>query len=206
MARDTTLRRLTDPDGRSFALTEQKQSRATFGRRFFVVFDEALEDVVKRFKGGPEVRTFLMCALRLSWTDFRLLPREKLASELEISGASVSHALKALCEAGYIERQGAGPVTQWRLSLKFGWRGSVPAYQRAKREGEARRVAEGGGAGAPRVGAQPGNVAVLPVKGDRKRPRAKLRLAAVAPSEAVDVVPEGQRSLPLLCPVRSGAG
>ena len=173
------------------------------------MFDEALEDVVKRFKGGPEVRTFLMCALRLSWTDFRLMPREKLAAELGISGASVSHALKALCEAGYIERQGAGPVTQWRLSLKFGWRGSVTAYQRAKREGEERRAAEGRGAPTSRVGVLPENVAVLPV-GDRKRPRAKLRLAApppaVASAEAVDVVPEGQRSLALLCPVRSGGG
>jgi hypothetical protein len=187
---------LTDPEGREYELRERRTPARGFGgERWCIVFDEARREVYKQLRTASTLRVFLALPDYLSWTEYKPLRRETLAEVLEIDGAGVSRALHELHERGVLERRGKGPVTTWRLSLKWGWRGSAGSYRKAAREAEEQRAA-----------ALPGNVAVLPVKGDRKRLRAKLRLAAVAPSEAVDVVPEGQRSLPLLCPVRSGAG
>lgn len=67
----------------------------------------------------------------LTWTEFRALPRKVLAEDLGISGVSVSTALRQLHQLGVIDRQGKGPVTQWRLSLETGWRGNVASYRAA---------------------------------------------------------------------------
>jgi hypothetical protein len=161
-----------------------------------IVFDEARQQIVRELKTAAALRVFLSLPDHLSWTEFRPLRQEALAAELGIDGSAVSRALADLHARGVVEREGKGPVTTWKLSLKWGWRGSAAAYAKAAREAEEQRQA-----------LKSGKVTVLPVR----KPRAKLRLAAVASPAAETAAPEaagddGQRSLTLLCPVRSGTG
>jgi DNA-binding transcriptional ArsR family regulator len=128
----TRLRRLTDPDGRHYLVREETPARPNFGVSFFIMFMDVLDEASNLT--GTQLRVLVRLPRHLDFKAFKALPREKLAAELSLSGSAVSNSLVALQQAGMIERKGSGPVTQWRLALKLGWRGSAPAYHKAKRE------------------------------------------------------------------------
>jgi DNA-binding IclR family transcriptional regulator len=105
------------------------------------MFDEARQEIIDQLRNGATLRVFLALPDHLSWTEFRPLNQSQLATRLKITGASVSRAMKDLLNRGIVERIGAGPVMQWKLSLKWGWRGNAAAYHAAMREtGEQHRT------------------------------------------------------------------
>lgn len=111
------------------------RSQQTFGQgRFHVVFDEPLEELVQRIKTFPGMKVFYRLPRYLTWTEFRPLKQDDLAREVGIARSSASRALVELEALGIIERKGTGPVTQWRLSMVWGWRGNPASYHKAKRE------------------------------------------------------------------------
>ena len=134
---------LVDHDtGQRFHISEERGPSRSYGKRFHIVFDEAWRDLVS-IRNASTLRVFMALPDHLSWTEFRPLPREQLAKLLEIDGASVSRALTDLHNRGMIERRGKGPVTQWKLSLNWGWKGNAAAYHAAMRDNDAHRIAAG---------------------------------------------------------------
>jgi DNA-binding Lrp family transcriptional regulator len=125
--------------GQRFAVTTDPGPGATYGKRFLIMFDEARHQIIKELRNAATLRVFLALPDHLSWTEFRPLNQGQLASELEIDQASVSRAMKDLLNRGIVEREGKGPASHWRLSLKWGWRGNAAAYHAAVRETEAAR-------------------------------------------------------------------
>jgi hypothetical protein len=105
------------------------------------MFDDARQKIANELRDASTIRVFLAQPEYLSWTEFRPLSRELLAERLEMSGASVSRALTDLHNCDIIARKGRGPVTQWKLSLKWGWRGGAAAYHAAVRDAEGARLA-----------------------------------------------------------------
>ena len=69
---------------------------------------------------------------------WRPLRRTVLAAELGFSLLTISAAMRELHRAEVVERRGHGPLTEWRLALEYGWRGSARSYAAAV----ARRTAE----------------------------------------------------------------
>lgn len=126
------LRRLTDPEGRHYLISEDRGANPGYGGAFVIFFLSALDEASRLT--GTQLRVLVRLPKHLDFKTFKALPREKLAKEMNLGGPAVSAALIALQQAGLIERQGRGPVTQWRLALKLGWKGSAPAYHKAKRE------------------------------------------------------------------------
>jgi len=123
---------LVADDGRRYVAREEKGPEQRYGKRFVISFVDDWAEAAACLS-GTEFRVLGRLPKHLSYKDFRPLPREMLAAELNVSGAAVSTALVRLCKAGYIERKGKGPVTQWRLSIDLGWQGSAPVYHKAKR-------------------------------------------------------------------------
>jgi DNA-binding transcriptional MocR family regulator len=101
------------------------------------MFDEARQQIVAELRSASTLRVFLSLPDHLTWTTFSTLNQVELAKKLEIDDGSVSRALKELTERGIVERKGRGPVSKWKLSLKWGWRGSAAAYHAAVREAAA---------------------------------------------------------------------
>jgi hypothetical protein len=78
----------------------------------------------------------------LSFKEFRHLGQDDLAAEMEMSQGAVSKALNELADVGAIERKGTGPMTTWRLSMEWGWRGTPESFhaERAKRAAAGEKV------------------------------------------------------------------
>ncbi len=133
---------LHDPDGGIYEIRGARDANRSFGRMFNVTFPDALAEIARTITSGATVRVLLALPSHLGWSDFRPLPREVLAKELDMEGPTVSRALVDLQKRGLIERQGTGPVTTWKLSPTWGWVGTPDAYHKAVREqAEARKAA-----------------------------------------------------------------
>lgn len=104
------------------------------------MFDDARHQIIKELRSAATLRVFLALPDHLNWTEFRPLNQSDLATELEIDNASVSRAMRDLLSRGIVERTGKGPVMQWKLSLKWGWRGNAAAYHVAMRDAERTRL------------------------------------------------------------------
>jgi hypothetical protein len=126
------LTSLVSDDGRRYVAREEKAPEQRYGRQFMIFFTEVLASAAAQL-GGNEFRVLGVLPKYLSCKDFRHVRRETLAADLGLDGSVVSRALVRLAEAGYVERKGKGPMTQWRLSVDLAWQGSASAYHREKR-------------------------------------------------------------------------
>lgn len=126
------LTHLVTDDGRRYHTREEKGPEHRYGKQFMITFVEAVAKAAVELT-GTEMRVLFRATRHLSYKDFRLMSREMLAAELNLTGSVVSKSLIRLAELGYVERKGKGPVTQWRLSLDLGWQGSAPAYHKERR-------------------------------------------------------------------------
>lgn len=127
------LTNLVADDGRRYVAREEKAPEQRYGRQFMIFFTEVLANAAAQL-GGNEFRVLGRLPRYLSCKEFRPVRRETLAADLNLAGSVVSTALVRLCEAGYVERKGKGPTTQWRLSVELAWQGSAPAYHRERRK------------------------------------------------------------------------
>lgn len=75
------------------------------------------------------------CFAHLSHETWRSIRQEDIADVLGVSRPSVSQALAKLLEKGLVERKGAGPRQEWRLTPAASWRGTAGAYQKRLRNG-----------------------------------------------------------------------
>lgn len=131
---------LVTDDGELHRVQQSRQPGTTYGARFMLVFDEARQEIVTKAKTFATLKVWMILPDHLDWVTWRRLDQRKLAKKLEIGVASVNRALTELLELGAVEKQGAGPVTEWRLSLDWGWRGSADQYHAARKARTARPV------------------------------------------------------------------
>jgi hypothetical protein len=128
-------------DGETYRLvnTERKTGAGYGMGRFHVVWAEQWKDLVLQVQTLSTAKVFAVLPARLTWSDFARLDQGAIAKECQISAASVSRSLSELERLGAVERQGKGAYTTWRLSLSWGYRGTVAQFaaEREKRQAEA---------------------------------------------------------------------
>lgn len=125
-------------------MTSEIPPAARFDRSYVVVFaDEATALAMDREAPGDASRVFLWAlGGGLSFQQWRTISQVAVGRALGCSHSNVSRCLAHLLHRGLLERVGAGPRQQWRLTEAGGWRGKAGQYHRAKRERFA--VIEGG--------------------------------------------------------------
>jgi DNA-binding transcriptional ArsR family regulator len=138
----STLTMLTDGQGERYTLSREHGSAGTFAMEFVVVFDEPYVRICRQIKSVTAHRIFAVLRLYLSFKEFRHLGQQELAAEMKLSQGAVSRALNELADVGAIERRGTGPMTTWRLSMEWGWKGTPKSFhaERAKRAKAGEKV------------------------------------------------------------------
>ena len=156
MPKPTTrpISHLLTKDGEKFTVRETRHPSASYGQRFTTMFDAPLSSLADRIHSATALRVFLKLPALLDFETWRPLRQAALADELGTRQSAISRALAELARAGVLDRQGTGPLTTWRLSMQWGWRGNVAAYQKAKRNAAkiAKRLGDDVTAGPPIAG------------------------------------------------------
>lgn len=135
---------LVDPEtDQRFQVSAERPPAASYGRRWCIVFDDARQQVIADLNSAAAFKVFLALPDYLSWTEFRPLNQAAVAKRLKITQGSVSRVMKDLLNRSIVEREGSGPVTRWKLSLNWGWRGNAAAYHAAAREAAEAKLATG---------------------------------------------------------------
>lgn len=112
------------------------------------LFAGALMPLAKdRDAPGGTMPVLTWCWENLSHEGWRQLRQVGIAEEMGLSQATVAAALAKLLEHGLIERRGAGPRQEWRLTPEASWKGTAGQYQRRRRlDQRGLKVIEGDGA------------------------------------------------------------
>lgn len=131
-------------DGQSHLVTSERHPSRSYGAQFMIVFTETMATVASRTQSGTTLRVLLLLPEHLNFTDFRPLNQRSLAAQLQVGSGSISRAMTDLLEMGVVERQGRGPVTQWRLSTDWGWNGTADQFH-AFRAGRLKNKVPPGG-------------------------------------------------------------
>ena len=121
--------------GETVPVSEQRHPATSYGRPFMTQFLDIIPTVARAIDSAVELKVLLTLPLHLSWTEFRRLDQAKLAKAVNAGQSSVSKAMVHLHELGIVERQGRGPVTLWKLSDEWGWKGSVDQDHASRRKG-----------------------------------------------------------------------
>jgi hypothetical protein len=124
---------LTTADGERIPINQERHPARSYGRMFHTQFDDAAKELAQKLTSAVALRLWLILPGHLSFTVFRRLDQRQIGQEIGANDSSVSRALKQLHELGAIERKGRGPVTEWKLSPDFGWRGDVASYHAEQR-------------------------------------------------------------------------
>ncbi len=104
-----------------------------------IMFYEELARMTAGVTSAPTLRVLLALPSLLDFESWRRLDQRKLAAELGIAQPSVSRALADLLARRIVEKQGGGPLTEWRLSLEWGWRGNVETWHAARAARQGRK-------------------------------------------------------------------
>lgn len=120
-------------------MSEERQEAASFGRRFLVLFDDAAERLAKLGLSAHAYQLAFLLMKRLDATTWRMLTQADIGSELDLSTATISRALRDLVRANFLERRGLNPRTEYRLCAMCAWRGTAGRYHKAVRELEERQ-------------------------------------------------------------------
>ena len=140
-----TISTLVGPDGGKWVRTDETIPAGSYGRPFMTVFAESLLPLAKdRQAPGASMAVLVWCWANLSHETWRQVRQAGIADELGVSQASVGAALAALLRHGQLERRGAGPRQEWRLTPEASWRGTVGQYHRRRRaDARGLKVIEG---------------------------------------------------------------
>lgn len=129
-----TTSMLIGPDGDRWVRTDETAPAGSYGKPFMTVFAQALMPLAKdRDAPGGTMPVLVWAWENLSHETWRHLRQAGIAEELGLSPASVSAALGKLLEHRMLERRGAGPRQEWRLTPEASWRGTAGAYQKRRR-------------------------------------------------------------------------
>lgn len=123
--------------GEVLSVTEARQPGKSYGRMFHTQFTHEAATLARTISSAATLRVFLILPDVLSYQHFKRLDQRQLGAELGLDDSSISRALKQLHSIGVVEKRGAGPVKEWRLSSDYGWRGDVAgfhAFNRGKTE------------------------------------------------------------------------
>lgn len=131
---------LMDQHGELHRVQQQRTPGTTYGARFMIVFDEARQQIVTKAKSFATLKVWMILPDHLDWIVWRRLPQKELAAKLSISIGSINAAMAELLAIGAVEKRGAGPVIEWRLSLDWGWRGTPDQYHAARKARIAQEV------------------------------------------------------------------
>jgi hypothetical protein len=100
-----------------------------------VVFPKVLAVIARdRAATGGTYRVLLWAWENLSYDQWRQVNQREIATDLSQSVGSVGDGFRYLRERELIERRGAGPRQEWRLTTEGGWMGTAGAYQKRRRE------------------------------------------------------------------------
>jgi hypothetical protein len=137
---------LKTEDGDTYLVTSQRDPARSYGMQFHTTFTDEAAKIARTVSSGATLRLFIVLPQLLTYNSWRRLDQVKLGADLGMNNSTISRALKELVELEVIERQGKGPVVEWKLTPNFGWRGNVESFhnERAKRS----KSAPGGPAGA----------------------------------------------------------
>ena len=124
---------ITTESGERLAVCQQRHPSRSYGMSFHTSFDEPTARIARNVTNGAALRVFMVLPSHLSYTVFRRLDQRMLGAELGLDGSAVSRALKQLHELGAVDKRGAGPAIEWKLSPDFGWRGDVDSYHAEQR-------------------------------------------------------------------------
>ena len=126
---------LLTTDGELLPVFEERTPSNSFNMGpWMITWDDQRRRIAREIKNGTTLRVLYALPDYLDFETWKRMDQKRLAVELDLSQSSVSHAMAELVERGIIERQGAGPVVEWRLSLNFGWRGNLASFKAAQRK------------------------------------------------------------------------
>ncbi len=124
--------------GRTVTLQE-KRPRQRFDDTFTYLFSRGASKLaVADMKSRDWQLMFRLVGVpgeRLDFQVFRDVDQYKMADNVGCSQATISRALKRLCELGVVEREnrgGGGRASRYRLSPEFFWRGTAGQYHAAR--------------------------------------------------------------------------
>ena len=89
-----------------------------------ILFTAAMQRAALEINGGVTLRVLLLLPNHLNFTDFRRIRTVDLAAKARTDSGTVSRALAELLKRGFIEREGTGTATAWRMSSDWGWNGT----------------------------------------------------------------------------------
>ena len=127
---------LVTEGGERIAVSEARPPGRSYGRLFHTTFTHETAALAKKIESGSTLRVLLILPEHLNYTTFKRLDQTKLAAELHMAQSSISAAMAQLLQLGVVERQGKGPVTEWRLTTDFGWKGDVAGFHAFNRKKE----------------------------------------------------------------------
>lgn len=125
---------ITTEDGQSLAVSQQRHPSRSYGMSFHTCFDEPVAKIAREATTAGALKVFLILPRHLSYTTYRRLDQRKLGAEIGLDDSTVSRSLKQLHQLGAVERRGAGPSIEWKLSPDYGWRGDVDSYHAERRQ------------------------------------------------------------------------
>lgn len=117
-----------------------RQPGGSYGVQFSTTFIAEQAKLAQGISSGPTLRVMLLLPTLLDYVQWRRLDQVKLGTTLGINQGTVSKALKELLRIGYVEKNGTGPTTEWRLSSNYGWKGSVDSYHQFQRSRSAEKT------------------------------------------------------------------
>jgi len=104
-----------------------KAKASPYGRRFFMVNQEALLAIAKdkEFTQEP-YRVFTLLCVHLDYDNWIQIARKDIAEALEMKGEAVSRAIRLLLRKGVIFRgPKAGSTYSFRLNPCYGYKGKL---------------------------------------------------------------------------------
>lgn len=157
--------------GQRYSVRLKRAPEHTFGRRFFVIFDETMGKLARSLSPYG-MKVLFALPERLDWRGWKRMPQAEVAEDLGISKSRVCRAMAELEKHGCVHRRGKGPLTEWRLARVVGYRGRASQFHADEQKDALDRLETADEIDAP--GAPLPDV--LPARqGEPAQPRLKLR-------------------------------
>lgn len=98
------------------------------------LFPDAAETLAADDTGTPSMaRVYLWSVRNLSFDRWTMLSQREVGQRMHLSQATIGRALADLAVRGFLDRRGAGPRQEWKLTPKGAWMGTAASYQKELR-------------------------------------------------------------------------
>lgn len=125
---------LTTATGDTWTLHTERAKGSTYGRQFMIIFQDNIAALAAD-KDAPATmfKALLWCLSSLSHREWRTIRQQEAADTMGLSMATVSRGLQELLKRKIVERRGAGPRQEWRLTTEGSFVGTAGQYHAARR-------------------------------------------------------------------------